>query len=47
LDTLILAVYRGGRLLISHGYTRLKIGDRVTIVGSNESLEDVMLRLEA
>ncbi len=47
LDTLILAVYRGGRLLISHGYTQLKIGDRVTIVGSIESLDEVMLRLES
>jgi len=47
LDTLILSVYRDGRLLISHGYTQLKIGDRVTIVGSNESLDEVMLRMEA
>ncbi len=46
LDTLILSVYRGGRLLISHGYTRLKIGDRVTMVGSLESLDEVMLHFE-
>lgn len=44
LDTLILSVHRGGRLLISHGYTQLKIGDRVTIVGSEKSLNEVMLR---
>jgi len=47
LDTLILSVYRNGRLLISHGYTRLKIGDRVTVVGSVEGLDEVMLRFDA
>jgi Trk K+ transport system NAD-binding subunit/Kef-type K+ transport system membrane component KefB len=47
LDTLILSVYRGGRLLISHGYTQLKIGDRVTVVGSDDSLNEVMRRMEA
>ncbi len=46
LDTIVLSVYRAGRLLISHGYTRLKIGDRVTVVGSLESLDKVMLRFE-
>ncbi len=47
LDTLILSVYRKDRLLISHGYTRLKINDRVTVVGSVESLDEVMLRFDA
>lgn len=47
LDTLVLSVYRKGRLLISHGYTRLKIGDRVTILGSPESLEQLRLRFDA
>ena len=46
LDTLILSVHRGNRLLISHGYTRLKIGDRVTVVGSLKSLDEVMLRFD-
>jgi Trk K+ transport system NAD-binding subunit len=46
IDTLILSVHRNGRGLISHGYTRLKIGDRVTIVGSTNSLEEVMLRFD-
>jgi Trk K+ transport system NAD-binding subunit len=45
LDTLILSIHREGRLLISHGYTRLKIGDRVTIVGSEKSLREIMRRL--
>ena len=38
-DILILSVTRGGNMLISHGYTRLRKGDHVTIVGSVESLE--------
>jgi len=45
-DTLILSVYRQGRMLISHGYTQLKIGDRITVVGSLDSLEDIRLRFD-
>lgn len=44
-DVLILSVQRDGHVLISHGYTRLKIGDHVTAVGSDECLEEVMLKL--
>jgi len=45
LDTLILSVRRRGRQLISHGYTKLEIGDWITVVGSPQSLEEVALRL--
>ena len=45
LDTLILSVHRGGHTLISHGYTRLKLGDRMTVLGSPESLDQLTLRL--
>ncbi len=41
LDVLALSVRRGAGLLISHGYTRLEVGDLVTIVGSPESLDKV------
>ncbi|RMG44132.1 MAG: potassium transporter TrkA [Candidatus Dadabacteria bacterium] len=44
-DTLILAVRRRGQMLLSHGYTRLRLGDQVTIVGSTESLELVRARI--
>ncbi len=44
LDTLVLSVKRQGKVLISHGYTRLELGDKITIVGSEQSLEEVMLR---
>ena len=44
-DVLILAVNRKGSALISHGFTRLRIGDIVTLVGSVKSLDKVRLRL--
>ncbi|HLF90108.1 MAG TPA: cation:proton antiporter [Anaerolineales bacterium] len=47
LDTLILSVHRDGQTLISHGYTRLKLGDEVTVLGSEESLEEIYLLFEA
>lgn len=46
LDTIILSVRRGEHMMISHGYTRLEVGDWVTIVGSLESLEKVMLQFD-
>ena len=46
LDTLVLSIHRDGHTIISHGYTKLEMGDRVTIVGKNSSLEEVMLRLD-
>jgi Trk K+ transport system NAD-binding subunit len=46
LDTLVLSVHRKGNTIISHGYTQLELGDRVTIVGTQNSLDEVMLRLE-
>lgn len=46
LDTLVLSVHRNGNTIISHGYTQLELGDKVTIVGKNNSLDEVMLRLE-
>ncbi|HAF28430.1 MAG TPA: potassium transporter TrkA [Bacteroidales bacterium] len=45
-DVLILSVKRKGQMLISHGYTRLRRGDIVTIVGSMESLQDLSLQFE-
>lgn len=46
-DIIILSISRGGHLLISHGYTRLRMGDSITIVGSKESIENVALRFGA
>ena len=47
LDTLILSVHRDGHTIVSHGYTRLRLHDKVTVVGSLKSLEEVMLKFEA
>ncbi len=45
-DTLVLGVSRDGHTLISHGYTRLKMGDHVTIVGAPDDLDAVMLMFD-
>jgi len=38
-DVIILSIKRGGQMIISHGYTRLRIKDIVTVVGSDTSLD--------
>lgn len=45
-DVLILSTRRRGHNIISTGYTRLRIGDTLTIVGSPESIEELKLRFE-
>ncbi len=45
-DILILSVKRKEQLIISHGYTRLRQGDIVTLVGPPESLENARLIFE-
>lgn len=45
-DIIVLSVKRGGHMLITHGYTRLRLGDTLTVVGSNDSLEKVALQFE-
>lgn len=43
-EVIILSIRRGGQMIISHGYTRLRIGDVVTMVGSNKSLDEVAFK---
>ncbi len=45
-DVIILSVTRGDQMIISHGYTRMRLGDIVTLVGSPASLENVKLRIQ-
>jgi Trk K+ transport system NAD-binding subunit/Kef-type K+ transport system membrane component KefB/mannitol/fructose-specific phosphotransferase system IIA component (Ntr-type) len=45
LDLHILSIRRDGQLIISVGFTRLQIGDWLTVVGSRTSLEQMMLQL--
>jgi Trk K+ transport system NAD-binding subunit/Kef-type K+ transport system membrane component KefB len=47
LDVLVLYVKRGNRLMHSHGFTLLELHDHVTLVGSQESLDEVRLRFQA
>ncbi|MCK4920828.1 MAG: cation:proton antiporter [Bacteroidales bacterium] len=45
-DVIILSVSRGEHPIISHGYTRLRKGDVITLVGCTQSLEEVQLKLD-
>lgn len=45
-DVLVLSVRRKGQLLVSHGYTRLRIGDIMTLVGSETSLEELKFKFD-
>jgi Trk K+ transport system NAD-binding subunit/Kef-type K+ transport system membrane component KefB len=44
-DVIILSVHRKQGALVCHGFTRLRLGDIVTVVGSVDSLEKVMVKL--
>ncbi len=46
-DVIVLSVMRKGQVIISHGYTRLRLGDIVTLVGTSESVENVRFKLES
>ncbi len=46
LETLVLSVHRGGHAIVSHGYTRLEVGDRVTVLGPLASLDEIARRFE-
>ena len=45
-DVIILSIKRGGQMIISHGYTRLRKGDIITMVGSDKSLDDIAFKFE-
>ena len=45
-DVLILSISRHGNRLVSHGYTRLEIGDHIAVVGLPDSLAEVEVRFE-
>ncbi|MEM6702694.1 MAG: cation:proton antiporter [Acidobacteriota bacterium] len=46
-DTLVVSVQRERASLVSHGYTRLQMGDVLTLVGSEESLNRIESRFAA
>ncbi|MEN8241924.1 MAG: cation:proton antiporter, partial [Chloroflexota bacterium] len=41
LDVLVLSIQRGGQTLVSRGFTKFQLGDRVTMVGPREKLKEV------
>lgn len=45
-DIIILSVVRGGQTIITHGYTRLRIKDTLTAVGSIKSLDEMQLKFD-
>ncbi|WP_420580010.1 cation:proton antiporter [Reichenbachiella sp.] len=45
-DVIILSIKRAGQMIISHGYTRLRLKDLVTFVGSKKSLDDLTRRFD-
>jgi len=45
-DIIILSIKRKGQLLMTHGYTRLRIGDILTLVGSPKTLEDTKFKFD-
>ncbi|MGB9751867.1 monovalent cation:proton antiporter family protein [Roseiflexus castenholzii] len=44
-DVLLLEINRDGQTILPHGYTQLRYGDEVTVVGKAESLREVAIRL--
>jgi len=46
-DIIILSIKRKGHIIISHGYTRLRLGDVITLVGAEKSLEEIMFKFES
>ena len=45
-DIIILSIKRKGHIIVSHGYTRLRLGDIITLVGSEKSIEDIMFKFD-
>ncbi|MCK5823384.1 MAG: cation:proton antiporter [Bacteroidales bacterium] len=45
-DIIILATKRKGQMIISTGYTRIRHGDVLTVVGSIKSIDELRLRFE-
>tara|TARA_R110001583_G_scaffold77046_1_gene210148 strand:+ start:1445 stop:3364 length:1920 start_codon:yes stop_codon:yes gene_type:complete len=45
-DVLVLSIKRKGQLLVSHGYTRMRLGDIITLVGGEASLEELKFKFD-
>ncbi len=47
LDVVILSIFRNGDRMVSGGYTRLELGDHVSVVGSPDSLAELEVKFQA
>jgi len=47
IDVLVLSVHRDGKTLVSRGFTEFMLGDKISLVGPMEKLEQVKLRFDA
>lgn len=45
-DVIVLSIKRYDQFIISHGYTQLRLGDIVTMVGSTNSLETLKIKFD-
>jgi Trk K+ transport system NAD-binding subunit/Kef-type K+ transport system membrane component KefB/mannitol/fructose-specific phosphotransferase system IIA component (Ntr-type) len=45
-DTLILSIHRKNRVIVPHDYTRLELGDRLSLLGSLSALRSAALKFE-
>ena len=45
-NVIVLSIKRKGQLLMTHGYTRLRVGDVITLVGAQQSLEEIRFKFE-
>ncbi len=43
-DVIVLSIERQGQIIITHGFTKLELGDVMTVVGSEESLAELELK---
>jgi Trk K+ transport system NAD-binding subunit len=47
LEVLILSIHRAGHTLVTRGHTELHLGDKVTMVGPRDKLDEVTLRFDS
>ncbi|MFQ5408281.1 MAG: cation:proton antiporter [Anaerolineales bacterium] len=45
-DVLVISVSRDRHTIVSHGYTQLRLGDHISVLGSAQSLDEVMLKFD-
>ena len=46
-DVLILEIMRDGQTIVPHGFSNVRVGDEITVIGSPNSLTKVMLKLSS